>query len=88
MTNVVKLKVVDVDHFGGCPRCGRVEKWRNVYKTHWLCCDSHKVRWSPGSNLFSSWREENHAVWEANEALILGYAEVEPLSAGKRLVRP
>jgi hypothetical protein len=73
--------VVD-DDFGGCPMCGKTDGYRDVGRDHWFVCHEHKKRWSPGSNLFSSWRDETEADWTANAALLNGYDEVEPLSVG------
>jgi hypothetical protein len=73
--------VVD-DYFGGCPSCGRNDGCLNVYKDHWFICHKHKMRWSPGSNLFSGWREETEATWAANDALLSGYHEVTPIMVG------
>jgi hypothetical protein len=36
------------------------------------------MRWYVGGNLFSSWRYENDAVWDANAALLREYEEVRP----------
>jgi hypothetical protein len=55
------------DHFGVCPVCGESCPYLNVHKTHWFYCDEHEVRWCVGSNLFSSWREEDEEVWRGNE---------------------
>jgi hypothetical protein len=86
MSAVLQLSPVDVGYFGGCPKCGRVEKWRNIGKTHWACCDSHGVKWCVGTNLFSSWGEETAATWDVNEAVLANFSEVEPMPSGKRMV--
>jgi hypothetical protein len=87
MSAIVQLLPVDVEYFGGCPNCGRLEKWRNVGRAHWASCDSHGVKWCVGANLFSSWREETAATWDANNATLADLIEVEPLPSGKRMVR-
>jgi len=52
-------KAITVTHyFGGCPRCGRSDGLYNIYKQHWFVCHTHKVRWTVGSNILSSWRNE------------------------------
>lgn len=45
-------------YFGGCPQCGGNDGCANVGKTHLFYCSEHKTKWSPGSNLFSGWRDE------------------------------
>ena len=73
--------VVD-NYFGGCPECGKTNGFLNVGGDHWFVCHAHKKRWSPGSNLFSCWKEETEAAWAANAALLKGYEETEPLMVG------
>jgi hypothetical protein len=87
MSDVVQLKSVEVDYSGGCPRCGSTGGVLNVGRVHWLCCDRHKIKWSVGSNLFPGWREEDASTWNENAERLAGYSEVEPLPAGKRMVR-
>jgi hypothetical protein len=87
MSAVVQLLLVEIEYFGGCPKCGRLERWRNVGRTHWASCESHGVKWRVGENLFSSWREETASTWDANEATLANLVEVEPLPSGKRMVR-
>ena len=74
--------VVD-DYFGGCPECGKNDGHLNIYRDHYFVCHAHKKRWSPGSNLFSSWKDETEAEWSVNAALLDGYDEVEPLMVGR-----
>ncbi len=52
--------------FGGCRECGRNDGYRNVERYHFFYCDKHKTVWLAGSNLFSSWRDEDEAVWRTN----------------------
>jgi hypothetical protein len=74
--------VVD-SYFGGCPECGKTDGFLDIGGNHWFVCHAHKKRWSPGSNLFSSWKEETEAQWEANAALLDGYDKTEPLLVGR-----
>ena len=74
--------VVD-DYFGGCPECGKNDGHLNIYRDHYFVCHAHKKRWSPGSNLFSSWKDETEAEWSVNATLLDGYDEVEPLMVGR-----
>jgi hypothetical protein len=73
--------VVD-NYFGGCPECGKNGGFLNIGGDHWFVCHAHKKRWSPGSNLFSCWKEESEAAWAANAALLKGYEKTEPLMVG------
>lgn len=68
-----------MDHFGVCPECGRTDGFLNVGRNHWFVCHEHTAAWWVGGNLFSSWKDEDEDDWLANEALLLGYVEVEPL---------
>jgi hypothetical protein len=57
-----------IAHFGGCPECGGNEGWVNIGRSHWMFCKRHKLTWSVGSNLFSSWRgqteEEQRKIYD------------------------
>lgn len=74
--------IVVNDYFGGCPECGKNDGHLNIYRDHYFVCHAHKKRWSPGSNLFSSWKDETEAEWSVNAGLLDGYDEVEPLMVG------
>ena len=65
-------------YFGACPTCHRHDGMLNIGREHWFVCHEHRARWSPGSNLFSGWRDEDEADWLVNRAKLAGYAEVEP----------
>ena len=67
------------DYFGGCPVCAKNAGYLNYGPTHWFFCAEHKTRWSPGANLFSSWRAEEEADWQRNAETLIEYTEVEPL---------
>lgn len=69
----------DDNYFGSCPVCGEPGVWLNIGATHWLVCHAHKVRWCVGMNLFSSWREETEAEWQANRERIKSYRDVGTL---------
>ena len=43
---------------GVCPTCKRTDGYVNAGKGHWGVCNTHKVLWFIGSNLFSSWKDE------------------------------
>jgi len=79
MSEVADLTTVD--HWGGCPKCLSHDGYLNLDREHWFKCDSHRVRWLVGSNLFSSWRFESQADWWRNGDRLAGYRIVEPVSA-------
>lgn len=53
------------EEFDSCPKCGRSGEYRNIYRHHFFFCDEHRITWLAGSNLFSSWREEDEDDWRA-----------------------
>ncbi len=43
----------------GCPECGGgAGRVVNVGRCHWAFCRNHKVKWTIGCNLFSSWKAQ------------------------------
>jgi hypothetical protein len=70
------------DYFGGCPHCGANHGFLNVRDEHWIVCDTHKVKWCVGYNLFSDWKKEGETIWWQNGEKLLGYSKVEPLPDG------
>ncbi len=66
--------------FGLCPICHKTDGYHNVGRSHWFRCDTHRVKWCYGSNIFSSWRFETEQ--EQREKYDAGgygfYKEVEP----------
>jgi hypothetical protein len=80
--NHAELPVPDDDsnYWGTCPFCHATTSMLNTGKAHWFYCDAHKTRWSPGSNLFSGWRnetkDEQRAKYEAKD--FGSYRHVEP----------
>jgi hypothetical protein len=69
-------KTITVSYFGGCPTCGRNDGLYNVYKQHWFVCHTHKVRWTIGSNLFSSWRDETEDEQRGRWAVVEDYQDI------------
>jgi hypothetical protein len=65
------------DQFGSCPACGSAGQYGNVYKTHFFYCDEHRLTWSPGSNLMSSWRDEEPEDWRATWEQVRPYRTVD-----------
>jgi hypothetical protein len=82
MSNVIQFEPRPefTDYFGGCPECWRNDGYLNYGRDHWFVCHKHKVRWYVGSNLFSSWREEDEESWNENAKLLSTYREVEEVT--------
>ena len=57
-------------------------KYPNDERDHWFFCDRHKTKWRAGSNLFSSWREEDDEVWQLNRFRLAEYMTVSPIHVG------
>ncbi len=54
------------EQFGSCPVCGAEgQHYRNIYKQHFFFCEEHRMVWSIGCDLFSSWRHEDEGDWRA-----------------------
>lgn len=66
-----------VYHFGGCPYCGWTDGCLSIERDHWFFCERHKVKWWAGSNIFSSWRDQNEEIWRQNSEVLSAYKEVE-----------
>jgi hypothetical protein len=64
-------------HFGKCPHCATSDGWLNVQSDHWFICRTHRVKWYGGSNLLSSWRDEDESTWSANARALEDFTEVE-----------
>ncbi|WP_147377645.1 hypothetical protein [Mesorhizobium waimense] len=77
----MSTKLVCEEYFGGCPQCGEAH-WANVHKSHWCFCPHHRVRWSAGENIFSSWHSETEADWRRNREMLSQYREVKPIEMG------
>ena len=76
MSEVIQLR--KNDYWGLCPKCKGEPLFRNVKRTHWAACDTHKVTWLVGDNLFSGWQDETPEIWEANCLVLSGYGVVKP----------
>lgn len=61
------------DYFGLCPVCSNDPNILNVGRDHFAVCHEHKVYWLVGSNLFSSWRDEDPEIWNINSRLLATY---------------
>ena len=82
MGEVVEFKprrAIPDNCFGGCPYCGENNGFLNIGRGHWFFCDQHKTTWLFGSNIFSSWREEDEETWQQNDLKLSQYITVEPI---------
>jgi hypothetical protein len=71
--------ITEVEHyFGACPECHSDGEMLNIGRGHWFVCDEHRTRWFIGSNLFSSWRDEDETIWRANHERLKDYRDVDP----------
>lgn len=67
----------NVEVFGGCPYCGKAERFLNDGRDHWIVCDVHLTKWYIGSNLFSSWRQMSREETIEQRDQLKEYREVE-----------
>jgi hypothetical protein len=71
------------DQFGSCPVCGRNDGYRNIYSQHFFFCEEHRITWSVGSNLLSSWREESREDWRGAWEELKDYRLFDPDAPGE-----
>lgn len=73
-------EVVDIedDRFGLCPTCHHTDGYVNDGAAHYFVCDTHRVRWFIGTNLFSNHQDETNADSLADQKTLAAYAEVPP----------
>ena len=57
-------------------RHGHPVRLFNINRGHWVACDTCRTCMLVGSNLMSSWREEDEAVWRRNHESVHGYRVV------------
>jgi hypothetical protein len=76
------------DYFGVCPICQRQNGCRSIGRDHWFVCDTHKMKWWVGSNLFSSWRDQTEEELRANMDKLARYREVEVAPPRDRMSDP
>ncbi len=69
-----------------CPSCADEfgECYLNLGREQWGMCTKHKVCWCVGSNLFSSWKDEDETVWARNARTLAGYRVVDAPKPGPR----
>ena len=87
MSNVVEFpseSAVTTEHyFGGCPHCGDQDGFLNDGPDHWFVCDRHKTKWYVGSNLFSSWQDEDEETRKHNRFKLSEYMTAKPVLPGE-----
>lgn len=78
-------EVAVTDHFGACPICGSDDGYINAGKGHWFRCDTHRIKWFVGSNLFASWRDETESEQRAryDELSFGSYRDVTAQTTGE-----
>ena len=64
------------NYFGACSVCGSSDGYFIIGRNHFYICHKHKKRWNVGSNLFSTWRNENEKIWKKNWKKIFKYDEI------------
>ena len=88
----VQRAVVEVSadqaYWGVCPYCLRNDGYLNLGWSHWFVCHADRVRWLVGENLFSTWRHETAADWNATWERIGSYATCRPLFVEELPVPP
>jgi hypothetical protein len=70
-------KITVTDYFGGCPKCGGSDGLYNVGRANWFVCHTHKVRWTVGSNILSSWRYETEDEQRERWEVVADYEDIE-----------
>lgn len=64
---------------GACPTCFQGGEYLNNGREHWGFCDTHKVRWRIGVNLYSSWQFEDLAEQFFEFERIAAYTVIQPV---------
>lgn len=72
----IRLIFDDDNYWGHCPNPEHENSCLNVGRAHWMHCETCRIKWLVGENLFSSWREQSMRVWEANREKLEGYRDV------------
>jgi hypothetical protein len=58
---------------GDC-ECGKYDnRYVNVFKTHYGYCSNCMTCWEIGTNLFSSWKDEDDERWKNNANFLKNY---------------
>lgn len=78
----------DYERFGVCPICGNSNGYLNIRKDHFGVCHNHKIIWSIGYNIFSSWKDEDETIWKKNRETLEQYEFREPVYRWKDASMP
>jgi hypothetical protein len=70
-----EVSSTDEHYFGHCPHMEHDNHYLNIGRDHWMVCDECRLKWHIGENLFSSWRTQTEAEWQANAEQIKDYTE-------------
>lgn len=65
----------EIGEFFADVRCrfGHEVRIFNINRGHFIACDTCRTCTFVGSNLMSSWREENEEIWRKNSYSVKGY---------------
>jgi hypothetical protein len=66
----------DDNYWGHCANPEHENFYLNVGRAHWMVCESCRIKWLIGDNLFSSWRSQNMRIWEANHKKLRDYEDL------------
>ena len=68
-----------VGEFFGDVKCrhGHEVRLFNIGRGHFVACDRCRTYMHVGSNLMSSWRQEDQDIWRANNDSVEGYERLE-----------
>ena len=64
------------DNMMCCVRCGAQCACRNIGREHWGFCDTCRIKWCIGENLFSGWREQSDKVFEENRDFLKNFEDL------------
>lgn len=62
---------------GDC-QCGNYDnKYLNIFKAHYGYCTDCGTYWHIGTNLFSSWKDEDEEQWKKNANFLRNLIEIK-----------
>lgn len=77
-----ETRIHDPADWGGCPECHGNDGYLNVLgdlgMEHWFFCESHKVRWYVGTDLFCTWRDMPREALQEQAEQAKALRPVEP----------
>ena len=76
MTTVGNFRIGDCFADVKC-RFGHRTRLFNIGRGHYIACDECRSYLFVGSNLMSSWRQENRDIWQANYESVKGYKFIQ-----------